>query len=212
VVIVLSHKSNRLVGVVPSHLEFFSFRDNMWKEIEGTHVSYIDVYKDGEGVPFSGAVHWLALRHDLRLDVIVAFDLMERKLFEMPVPNDFDKKAFLFDGLWVFGEFLSLWAMDNVNDTTVIWVMKEYKMHSSWTKTLVLSVDAIPNHFFQPIYSTKNGDIIGRNLGTRLVKYNDKGQLLWQRSFCKSPYEIGMYTVVIYTESLLSLLGDNEHH
>ncbi|AES87231.1 hypothetical protein MTR_4g023100 [Medicago truncatula] len=52
--------------------------------------------------------------------------------------------------------------------------------------------------------STKNGDIIGGNLGTRLVKYNDEGQLLRHRSFCNSPFE-----VVMYTESLLSLPSDN---
>jgi hypothetical protein len=140
------------------------------------------------------------------LNVIVAFDLMERKLFEMPLPNDVDHRALVHSGLWVFGEFLSIWAMDydndNDNDTVEIWVMKEYKVHSSWTKTLVLSVDAIPDHYFQPIHSTKIGDIIGRNRGTRLVKYNDKGQLLRHRSFCNSPSE-----VVMYTESLLSLPG-----
>ena len=48
-------------------------------------------------------------------------------------------------------------------------------MHSSWTKTLVLPVHAIPDRYFHPMHSTKNGDIIGGNLGTRLVKYNGEG-------------------------------------
>jgi F-box interacting protein len=195
-VVVFSH--------VSSHLEVFSFRDNMWKEINVTHFPYVIVPYQGEGFLLNGVIHWLAYRRDLDLDVIVAFDLMEKKMFEMPVPSDFAQR--FLGNLWVFGEFLSLWVKDYDNDTIVIWVMKEYKMHSSWTKTLVLPLRGIPDHYFQPIYSTKNGDIIGRNHGTRLVKYNDKGQLLGQRSICNSQSE-----VVMYTESLLSLLGDNEH-
>ncbi|AES87257.1 galactose oxidase [Medicago truncatula] len=102
-------------------------------------------------------------------------------------------------------EHQDILVYDNDKDTLEIWVMKEYKVHSSWNKTLVLSVDAIPDHYFHPIHSTKNGDIIGRTLNSRLVKYNDKGQLLRHRTFFNSPSE-----VVMYTESLLSLPGDNE--
>jgi len=197
--------------LVSTHLKFFSFRDNTWKEIEGNHFPYAvsSSCSCRKGLLFNGVVHWLALRHDSGWNVIVAFDIMERKLFEMPIPSDFDRRALVQSGLWVFGEFLSLWAMDydNDNDTVEIWVMKEYKVHSSWIKTFDLSVDAIPDRYFHPIHSTKNGDIIGRNLSSRLVKYNDKGELLGHHSFCNSRSE-----VVIYTESLLSLPDpdDNE--
>ena len=212
IVVLLSNECNQfLVGVPQSHLEFFSFRDNTWKEIEGSDLPYIDNNGEGEGVFLNGAIHWLASRHDLALDVIVGFALTERKLLEMPLPNDVDHGALVHSGLWVFGEFLSIWAKDNANDTIEIWVMKEYKVHSSWTKTLVLPQHAIPDHsinanYFHPIYFTENGDIIGKYGGTRLVKYNDKGQLLGLHTFCNSPSE-----VVVYTESLLSLSGDNVH-
>jgi len=192
-----------VANVVSTHLKFFSVRDNTWKVIEGTHLPYAVVPYHRKGCLFNGAIHWLAMRRDLRWNVIVAFDLMERKLFEMPLPGDFNH--LLNSGFWVFGEFLSLWAVDYDKDTVEIWVMKEYKVHSSWNKILVLSVRAIPDRYFHPIHSTKNGDIIGRNLNSRLVKYNDKGQLLRHRSFFNSPSD-----VVMYTESLLSLPGDNE--
>jgi len=96
-------------------------------------------------------------------------------MFEMPVPSDF-KHGFLYS-LWVFGEFLSLWNKDYLSVRIVIWVMKENKMHSPWTKTLVLPLHGIPHHYFHPIHNTKNGDIIGRGHVTRLVKFNDKRQL-----------------------------------
>jgi hypothetical protein len=92
--------------------------------------------------------------------------------------------------------------------------MKEYKVHSSWTKTLVFPIGAIPVDitigaipYFSLIYSTKNGDIIGTIGGAGLVKYNGNGQMLEHCSYCDDPRGS---QVVIYTESLLSLPGDHE--
>ncbi|KEH18192.1 galactose oxidase [Medicago truncatula] len=55
--------------------------------------------------------------------------------------------------------------------------------------------------------STISGDIIGTYGGTELVKYDDKGQLLEHRCY----YNDGFGSqVTMYTESLLSLPGNNE--
>jgi F-box interacting protein len=201
-VVVLSHDPN-VANIFPSHLEFFSIRDNRWKEIEGTHLPYIDC---STGVLFNGAIHWLSCRCDIKIQVIVAFDLLDRKLFEMPFPDYFHQEVSFAHGLWVFGEFFSLWAKDYGKRTIEIWVMKKYKLNSSWTKTLVLPLDIMSNFpFFNPICSTNNGDIIGTSSCSKLVKYNNKGQLLEFRSFRNSPSE-----VVLYTETLLSLPCNNE--
>ncbi|PNY05169.1 F-box protein [Trifolium pratense] len=137
------------------------------------------------------------------VDGIVAFDLMERKLLEMCLPDEIDIVP-NDCGLWVSGEFLSLWAMRR-HHIVDIWVMKEYKVSSSWIKTHVFPINATP--YFSPIYSTKNGDIVGIDDGIGLMKYNGKGQLLGQCSYCDDPSES---QVVIYTESVLSLPGDIE--
>jgi F-box interacting protein len=181
-----------------SHLELFSLRDNKWNQIEDPHFTYFNAAAVVKvGLFFNGAFHWVAGRNDLSVDVSVVFDLMERKLLEMPLPDDFDNDPVSY-GLWVFGEFLSLWGMDFRNSRVEIWVMKEYKLHSSWTKTLLIPIDY--NIFcFSPIYSTKSGDIIGTSFLCGLVKYNDKGQLL--------EYQEGrgnVRQVAMYTESLLS--------
>jgi F-box interacting protein len=202
-VVVLGSESNLASNVVLSHLEVFSLRDNTWKQIEGAHFPYQNVTNDHskQGVLFNGAIHWLAFRCDLNVHVIVAFDLMERKLFEIPLPDhDFHYQS-SYCHLWVFGEFLSIWDADYENYRTKIWVMKEYKVCSSWNKKLVL-----PRPDIFPIYSTKNYDIIGANF-YKLVKYNNKGQLLGYHHYRG---KLETFHVVMYTESLLSLPGEND--
>ncbi|XP_058726929.1 F-box/kelch-repeat protein At3g06240-like, partial [Vicia villosa] len=182
-----------------SHLEFFSFRANTWKEIEGIYLPYMNAGDNSRvGSLVNGAIHWVAFNSDTSMDVIVAFDLAERKLVEMFLPHDFNIDSNFYE-LWVFGEFLSLWVRGE--DAVEIWVMKEYKVQSSWTMTLVLPMD----DYFSPICCTIKGDIIGTG-STGLVKYDDKGQLLEHRSYGVVPHGS---QVAMYVESLLSLPVDS---
>jgi hypothetical protein len=142
------------------------------------------------------------------MDVIVAFDLKERKVFDMHLPDEFDIELYN-SGLWVFGEFLSLWTLYYYYDRNCtveleIWVMKEYKVHLSWTKTHVVSLDDILIN--SPLCSTKSGDIIGTDDG-KVIKYNDKGQCLENRYYLN---DTGESEVALYVESLLSLPAENE--
>jgi hypothetical protein len=130
---------------------------------------------------------------------------MERKLLDMPLPDEVDYELDCVS-LWVFQEFLSVWSRNYDNDTVEIWVIKEYKLHSSWTKTHVLSTDAIPTKNFSPLSSTKSGDIVGTDDCTGLVKYNDERELLGHCSYCNNPHG---FQVAVYTECLLSPPGDN---
>lgn len=64
-----------------THLEFFSWRANTWKEIEGTHLPYMNAGDDPRvGSLLHDAIHWVAFRHDIDVDLIVAFDLVEKRL------------------------------------------------------------------------------------------------------------------------------------
>jgi F-box interacting protein len=190
----------------PLYLYFFSLRANTWKQIETTHVEYrcYSPQGDGVGLLFNGAIHWFGFRkdNDLEEPVIVVFDLTERKLSYIHFPHDFDP-AGNDRGLWVFGEFLSIWSVDDDYDTVDIWVMKEYKLHSSWTKTIVLPI--VEDHdCCVPLCSTKSGDIVRTNsIRTRLDKYDDKGQLLEYRPYCDLP-DWDPYQKALYVESLIS--------
>jgi len=76
-----------------------------------------------------------------------------------------------------------------------IWVMKEYKLQSSWTKYgwlkygtplfIVLSADhkPAPSRYFVPVCYTKSGDIVGTHGCAMLAKWNDNGLLQENQSY-----------------------------
>ncbi|CAK8563510.1 unnamed protein product [Lathyrus sativus] len=192
-----------------SRLEYFSLKDNKWKEIENTFFHFTsDKIEPRVGSLYNEAIHWLALHSDSLMEVIVAFHLTERKLFEMPYPNGVEHKSDHCE-LWIYGEFLSLWATDCENSRIEIWLMKEYNVHSSWIKAIILPMEILTPHQFSPICSTKNGNIIGTDGENILLRYNDIGELIEGSSYSHIPDSAvsrGSLSIV-YTESLLSLPG-----
>ncbi|AES98575.2 putative F-box domain-containing protein [Medicago truncatula] len=194
-----------------TRLGLFSLRADAWNEIEGdNYFSYCLARENSKVEPFlngaihflNGAIHWLALCYDISTNVILGYHLMQRELLELTLPADITSAPSKVYDLWVFRGCLSLWDMAHDNGTVEIWVMEKYNVTSSWTKTLVLSFDGIPSHYFCPKYDTKSGDIVGTNAGNVLAKYNEKGQLLEHQSYCDNEYGS---LVVMYTESLLSI-------
>jgi len=199
-----------VVSLSYDYLGFFSLRANEWEEIVDTFdlpfcsKASSFVYPLVESV-FNGAIHWLALNLDTHDYLVVAFDLVERKLVEIPLPDDIDYGC-TDCGLWVFRGFLSLWVIVD-EDTVDIWVMKEYKVQSSWTKTLVLTTyDTV--HGISLVCCTKSGDIVGTNCCTGLVRYDEEGEFLEHSYYCKDSRN--GFRLAMYTESLLSLPSDNE--
>ncbi|RHN79377.1 putative F-box domain, galactose oxidase/kelch, beta-propeller, F-box associated interaction [Medicago truncatula] len=199
-----------VVSVSYVYLGIFSLRANAWNEIVSpTHLPFCSksspfVYPLVESV-FNGAIHWLAFNYDTHEYLVVAFELVERKLVEIPLPDDFDH-GYTVCGLWVCRGFLSLWVMVD-EDTVDIWVMKEYKVQSSWTKTLVLTTyDTI--HNVSLVCCTTSGDIVGTDSRTGLVRYDEEGEFLEHTYYCKDSRN--GFRLAMYTESLLSLPSDNE--
>ncbi|XP_058727750.1 F-box/kelch-repeat protein At3g06240-like [Vicia villosa] len=180
-------------GDPPLRLEYFSFKSNTWKEVEGPYFPH--GFQEDEpkgGLLYKGAIHWVAYRYDLQTDVVVTFDLMERKLSYMLLPTDSDGSR-LECGLWVYGEFLSVYTKYYYNHTVQIWVMKECKVNSSWTMALVF-----------PLCCTKSDDIIGTDGEDGLVKYDKSGHSLEQHSY---PNYYLRCELTMYIDSLLSLPG-----
>lgn len=116
--------------------------------------------------------------------------MREKRLSEITLPQhlalfDFETD----DQIWMYhfrvmGGCLSIFVGSHVDEYELptvyqMWNMKEYRVHSSWTKSFVFST--CYHHslcFFRPIYFTKNGQILGlTNYNITLLRLNDKGGL-----------------------------------
>ncbi|XP_057422531.1 F-box/kelch-repeat protein At3g06240-like [Lotus japonicus] len=159
------------------------------------------------------ALHWLVMSYDTKLEVIIAFDLVQHGLSEIPLSHNLARKLKHKPYyLRVLGECLSLCYLGNMDSMAEIWMMKKYKVRSSWTKVFAFSTCNIPKNVFFPICFTKHGEIFGSNGTGRLMILNDKGWLLDQCSLWPAPDRLQFIHVDcgMYRESLLSLPNDFE--
>ncbi|XP_057428243.1 F-box/kelch-repeat protein At3g23880-like [Lotus japonicus] len=183
-----------------SYVQFFSLRANMWKYTQGVDLPSLTTIELSAGLLFNEAIHWKAWNWNWVAGsvkyFIIAFDLMEKRLLEIPQPHGLLPHDFGSFTLWVHGRFFSLSVL--LGDTIEIWVMKKYKIQSSWTKTLVLSSKTL-----FPLCSTKGGDIVMFS-GTNLTKYSDEGVPGEQLEYCDH-FGFLNSSVPLYTESMLSL-------
>ncbi|XP_058739952.1 F-box/kelch-repeat protein At3g23880-like [Vicia villosa] len=192
-----------------TNLEIFSLRANKWKQIEvDSHFTYlITTTYDDVGLFLNDAIHWVVFNFEIR-EVIIAFDIKERKMSEIALP--YDDGASNDDGPDNYGLSVlgGLICASIVGKRTVkIYVMQNYAVHSSWTKILEFSVDPVMLHSLSIRFITKSGDMIGTDGRGRLMKFNDKGQLLEHHS-CGKGIDTERFIrsqMVVYTDSLLSL-------
>ncbi|WVZ20503.1 hypothetical protein V8G54_007825 [Vigna mungo] len=159
----------------PMPYKVFSLRTSVWRDYEATHLSYMNYSRGSKGIREGSLLNGAI--HWLAFCCNGSMDVI--------VVFDLTERSF------------SEW-----DQSVKIWVMEEYRVQSSWTKTIVVSAENIPAAmYFFPIYYTKDGDIFGTDGWTGLAKYNGKGQLQEHRSYSKGSYRS---QVAVYTESLLS--------
>ncbi|KAL5177005.1 F-box/kelch-repeat protein [Glycine soja] len=154
--------------------QIFSFKTDSWYIVD-IFVPYKDLGgKFRAGSLFGDILHWLVFSKDKKVPVILAFDLVQRSFSEIPLFDNFAMEKYGVDSLRrVMGGCLSVSCSVHDGATDEIWVMKEYKVQSSWTRSVV-----IPSSGFSPICINKDGGILGSNICGRLEKLNDKGELL----------------------------------
>lgn len=90
---------------------------------------------------FNGALHWLALTSNKKhFGAIIAYDLRQRSFSEIPLPHDLtmEVKSKIFSlMLTAIKGCLCLCHNFVDNERAEVWMMKEYKLQSSWTKFLI---------------------------------------------------------------------------
>lgn len=177
-----------------------------WNIVYGDVLYRVRDNKFRAGSLVNGALHWLVFSRYKKVPVIIAFDLIQRRLSEIPLIDHLTSKKYEFYCLRAMGEFLSVSCSVEGCAENEIWVMKEYKVQSSWTKYMVIPTYEMQYNRFSPICFTKDGRILGSNIGGRLEKLNDKGKVLeiltyggYEKLYCVNLQS------AMYRESLLSI-------
>ncbi|XLR62488.1 hypothetical protein S83_013160 [Arachis hypogaea] len=139
--------------------KFFSVRSNSWKEIEGGDCFTPNIATGHQlGLLYNEAIHWLVVYNGSDYPqgiVIVAFDIATKTLSVIPLPYLLDPNEWELS-LVGEGGFFGICMMDHIWQH--IWVMKEYKVQSSW----ILKMDILypSDNTMIPLCFTKSGDVV----------------------------------------------------
>ncbi|XP_061371696.1 F-box/kelch-repeat protein At3g23880-like [Gastrolobium bilobum] len=179
------------VNLKVDRLVLFSLRTNSLKEIQGPHLP--DMYSTSQPLFFNDAIHWLASGYNSF--VILAFDMVNKNFFEISLPDGCSTVDFYFCKLGSMGGCLCLCHFDDTK--TKVWIMKEYKVQSSWTML------EIPGHV-SAVCMAKDGELVALRFDDgEVMKFNDKGELLERCEYCSD--DLSGFDTVMYRESLLSV-------
>ncbi|XP_057444320.1 F-box protein CPR1-like [Lotus japonicus] len=206
---IYSQQDPNIIANHPTRIRLFSMKTNSGLYLEGTYAQYVNLcYCEFRvGSFLNEALHWLVTSVETSNHAIIAFDLVEGSLSEIPLSQILAREL---EGreyhLRFMGECFSLCCpgdQSGVASMAEIWMMKNYKVRSSWTKLFAFSTCNIPRNMFCPICFTKHGEIFGSNGSTSLMIVNDEGKLLDECTF--DTYTEDLLHCGMYRESLLSL-------
>ncbi|XLR20628.1 F-box/kelch-repeat protein At3g23880-like [Arachis ipaensis] len=178
----------------------FSLRTNSWIDLDAALPETRVRWKQKLSALFlHGAIHWLCYSsRDHIEDGILIFDLKERSFSTISMPTQLVGCYPIY--LITLGGCLALYSDDK--HKTEIWVMKEYKVPSSW----ILMYD-IPYGNNLPLCMSNGSDIIALNFTPRyckirFAKYNVSGELLNYSPLPLSEYYYFHRSFSVYTGSL----------
>ncbi|XP_057425805.1 F-box/kelch-repeat protein At3g23880-like [Lotus japonicus] len=188
-------------------VEVLSVKTNVPSFIYGEEFEYVELGSaSASGLFLNKSLHWLVKSKATGLHVIIAFDLVERSLFEIPLTPDLTQELATLKiyHLRVLGGCLGLCCNGAGVDhgMTEIWVMKEYRVQSSWTRYFVL-----PEYYFLPICFIEGGGVFGSNNSGRFEKFDDNGELLEDHTYGQENEDVFGY-FDMYKETLLTLPGE----
>ncbi|XP_057459217.1 F-box/kelch-repeat protein At3g23880-like [Lotus japonicus] len=187
-------------------IQVFSLKTNAPSFIYDLDFKYEAAFNTG--LFLNQSLHWLVESKASGLPLVIAFDLIDRSLSEIPLSLDC-AVLYLSEAyrdrchLMVLGGCLSLHYYGRRDVADEIWVMKEYKVSSSWMKSSFVLPRNIKNRV-SPICFTKDGALVASSVDGTLVKLNEKGEVLEQHRDGLNNNYFPKYHY-IYRESLLPL-------
>ncbi|KAL0375835.1 UNVERIFIED_CONTAM: F-box protein [Sesamum calycinum] len=156
-------------------VEVYSTITKSWKnvEVEGFLWSVYDINSE---LVVCDTLHWKAFNRYTNKDalVIVAFHLGNETFQQITLPNYEVDGEDMMEYVTLYKGHLSLFLFKNVDDhphpwqdqCCYLWVMKEYGVYSSWTKTLTITV--APG-VVRPLGFTRNDEIVFEDYEQDLV-------------------------------------------
>ncbi|KAL4382814.1 hypothetical protein AHAS_Ahas04G0271100 [Arachis hypogaea] len=156
-----------------NHFDLYCLRSNSWINLDAALPKLRDWYNlKSKGLFCNGAIHWST--HEYRFNILI-FDIKPRTFSTISGP---EQLACSYPSIAVLPGCLALYYNNRDSRNIHIWVMKEYKVQSSWT---LYEIPLVCSKF-KPLCLSANGDIIGRcypwegKVGFYI--YNVRGELL----------------------------------
>ncbi|QHO09364.1 F-box/kelch-repeat protein At3g23880-like isoform X1 [Arachis ipaensis] len=159
------------------HFDCLSLRTNSWINLDFALSKPLGGGKwESRGFFLNGAIHWSSCTLGVKDYSILIFDLKEKSFSTISMPEQV--MCYLEPTrLALLGGCLALYSYEYRK--TNIWVMKQYKVHSSWTFYQISRGECVP------ICLSNGSDIVALDLppistytNFSFVKYNARGKLL----------------------------------
>ncbi|QHO10145.1 F-box/kelch-repeat protein At3g23880-like [Arachis hypogaea] len=199
------------------HFDCLSLRTNSWINLNSALPKPLGVRNwESCGFFLNGAIHWSSCTLGVKDYSILIFDLKEKSFSTIFMPEQV--MCYLKPTrLALLGGCLALYSYEY--GKTNIWVMKEYKVHSSWTFYQISRGECVP------LCLSNGSDIVALDpapistyTDLRFVEYNARGELRRINYFDYPHLQHFKYSshglsnsgtnYTVYTESLVSLPSD----
>ncbi|KAL9691361.1 hypothetical protein QQ045_011782 [Rhodiola kirilowii] len=178
-----------------TQLEICSLKSKAWRKMQASlpcilTANYWRLFEPcfpglssrGAGVQTNGAVHWLEKRtadtHETEL--ILSFNLARERFEELPLVS-YNKEDSSVSELQLLGGHSSVQVHKRKTSEIEVWVMKEYGVQGSWTKTATMPEDPGPSFadsfygdWLVPFSLCSNGCLLVDMNGNEVLIYDPK--------------------------------------
>ncbi|XLR21204.1 hypothetical protein S83_049116 [Arachis hypogaea] len=184
-----------------NHFDFYSLRSHSWKSFDVALPNNTTRRRD-PGLFFNGALHWLP--EDINDDKILVFDITKKRFSVISKP---EKDVISYHAkMMVLGGCLALYFTVKSSIHGKIWIMKEYKVHKSWT------LYKNPKGLFQPLCVSSDGNLVGLSGNSSLMKA--RANVERELSYA-SGVHVGYHTYedhksIMYTQSFMPLPSEKK--
>ncbi|XP_057792326.1 F-box/kelch-repeat protein At3g23880-like [Salvia miltiorrhiza] len=157
-------------------IEVYKLSSGVWHDMSCLELDSV-LCSRARPVYVNGASHWLARYLDLH-DVIVSFDMSLEVFSTMMLPalrvSDDELRS---RDLAVYMDCLALtlWSVSGAEQCFCVWVMNQYGVEKSWTKTFCFDFSSFGNEFVRPLWIRKQGEVVVVCQDGRLVSCDRGG-------------------------------------